>query len=605
MILRNKHFLLSSFHFDLIRFRFNGRYFPSSVFCLLSVLLISSCKTTESSTAYKIPDAKVNDVIGEDPKQTEFENTFLEGKKQEILGNADKALAIYRDLLKQQPENDVVNFQIGNILYAQHKYLDALPYLKISVKQNPSNKYYEQLYAELLNHTGNPKGAAGVYEYLSKQSPNDVDYLFNYAYFLSLTGDFQKAIDTYNKIESQVGVSEDLSMAKQQLYMKLGKKQAAIDEIQKLSDANPGEAHYLAMLADLYTGLGQNDKAMEVIEKLGKADPNNAQAQLSLAAFYRKNGEDEKYFEAMKNVFASRDMNIDTKIKVLLEYLQYLNDEKRKTEALALGKILVDTHPNEAKAHAMYADVMNQLSMDVPALEEYQKALKVDDSKFTVWQQVLILESSLNLKDSLLHDAQRCLEIFPNQGLPHYMIGVSNLQNKKYNEALSEFSQAIMIGSDDKVIMSQLYSGLGDVYAGMKKNTSSDSCYELALTYDEGNTHVMNNYAYQLSLRGEKLDKAVSLITKALAKNPDDAGYLDTYGWILYKQKKYSEAKTQIEKSLQHGGEKDPAISEHYGDVLFQLGETDNAMEYWLKAKAMNPDSEFLDKKIAEKKLYE
>ena len=36
-----------------------------------------------------------------------------------------------------------------------------------------------------------------------------------------------------------------------------------------------------------------------------------------------------------------------------------------------------------------------------------------------------------------------------------------------------------------------------------------------------------------------------------------------------------------------------------------QLGETDHALEQWTKAKALNPDSEFLDKKITDKKLYE
>ncbi len=605
--------ILFSNNISLTLFSFTRNLSSRKISCaiIISLLsfqfsLLSSCKTTESITKVENqPEAKVNDVVGQDPKATELENTFLEAKKQEILGEAQKALALYESCLKIQPENDAVNFQMANILYQTLKYPEALAHIKISVKQNPTNKYYEQLYAEILNRSGNPKGAGEVYNTLSKQSPHNVDYLFNYAYFLALEGDNQQAIETYNKIEQQVGVTEDLSMEKQRLYTKMGKEQLAVTEIQKLSNANPNEPRYLAMLADMYTKLGQNDKVIEVVKNLAEADPNNATAQLALADYYRRTGDNEKYFESMKKVFASQTMDIDNKIKVMLSYLPYLKDEARKNEVLQLGEILIATHPTEAKAFAMYGDVLNQLEQNANALQQYQSALKLDNSKFTVWQQVLYLESAMQLKDSLMHDAIRCTELFPAQGLPFFMLGVSKLQNKKYDEAVTALSQALIIGSDDKKLMGELYSSIGEAYNGLKKYSSSDSCYELALTYDGDNYFAINNYSYYLALRGEKLDRAESLIEKAIKNQPNNAGNLDTYAWVLYKQKKYSEAKTQIEKALHNSGDKNGTILEHYGDILFQLGETDKALENWMKAKELKSDSEFLDKKIAEKKLYE
>lgn len=575
---------------------------------ILSTLsfIISSCTTTEKTVKdNSIPQAKVNDVHGQDPKATELENTFLEAKKQEIIGNAGNAIELYNSCLKIQPENDAVNFQLANIFYQTQKYPDALAHIKISVKQSPTNKYYEQLYAEILNRSGNPKAAGEVYGTLCKQQPTNVDYLFNYSYFLALSGQFQQAIEAYNKIEAMVGVQEDLSMEKQRLYGKMGKPQQGVAEILKLADANPTEPRYLAMLADMYSGLGDNDKLIEVIKKLAAVDPGNATAQLALADYYKRNNDNEKYFTAMKNAFALQGMDIDTKIKVLLTYLPQMKDESKKNEALELGEILIATHPKEAKAFAMYADVLNQLEQNDAALKQYQAALKLDDSKFTVWQQALYLELSLKLNDSLAHDAARCSALFPAQGLPYYLSGISELKSKKYSDAVASLSQALSIGSDDKKLISELYADLGDAYNGLKKYSASDSCFELALTNFSDNYFAMNNYAYCLANRGAQLPKAQSLIEIVLKKFPDNAGYLDTYAWIYYKQKNFSEAKTQIEKSLLNGGDKDAGILEHYGDILFQLGEQDKALESWQKAKALNPDSEFLDKKIADKKLYE
>ena len=85
----------------------------------------------------------------------------------------------------------------------------------------------------------------------------------------------------------------------------------------------------------------------------------------------------------------------------------------------------------------------------------------------------------------------------------------------------------------------------------------------------------------------------------------DNASYEDTYAWVLYKKKQYEETKRWLEKAIEHGGDKDGVILEHYGDVLFQLGQPENAVEYWKKAKLIGKTSELLDKKLSDKKMYE
>jgi len=52
-------------------------------------------------------------------------------------------------------------------------------------------------------------------------------------------------------------------------------------------------------------------------------------------------------------------------------------------------------------------------------------------------------------------------------------------------------------------------------------------------------------------------------------------------------------------------GSNNGTIIEHYGDVLYKLGDKEQALEQWKKAKELGDTSEFIDKKIADKKLYE
>ena len=74
---------------------------------------------------------------------------------------------------------------------------------------------------------------------------------------------------------------------------------------------------------------------------------------------------------------------------------------------------------------------------------------------------------------------------------------------------------------------------------------------------------------------------------------------------ILFQMKKYEDAKLWVGKALDNGGKQNGTLLEHYGDVLFKLGDTGNAFKYWLDAKKAGNTSDLIDKKISDKKLYE
>jgi len=89
---------------------------------------------------------------------------------------------------------------------------------------------------------------------------------------------------------------------------------------------------------------------------------------------------------------------------------------------------------------------------------------------------------------------------------------------------------------------------------------------------------------------------------KVIEKFPDNATYLDTYAWVLFKKKNYTLAKFYMETALSHTEEESSTLVDHYGDILFMLNDLEGALQNWERALKMGSESKVLKRKIAEKK---
>ena len=88
---------------------------------------------------------------------------------------------------------------------------------------------------------------------------------------------------------------------------------------------------------------------------------------------------------------------------------------------------------------------------------------------------------------------------------------------------------------------------------------------------------------------------------KAVQKEPDNATFLDTYAWILFKEKRYDDAKTIAERAIASDSTLSSVVVEHCGDIFYMAGDTDRAMEMWQK----DEDNAILRRKIELKKYIE
>src|SRR5258706_15019098 len=104
-------------------------------------------------------------------------------------------------------------------------------------------------------------------------------------------------------------------------------------------------------------------------------------------------------------------------------------------------------------------------------------------------------------------------------------------------------------------------------------------------------------------LRKENLEKAEKMAAALIKNHPTNSSYLDTYAWVLFMRVKYKEARRVMEKAIATG-QAGAVHFEHYGDILFQLDNIDEAVKQWQKAKTLDNGNTLIDKKIANRKLY-
>jgi Tfp pilus assembly protein PilF len=92
------------------------------------------------------------------------------------------------------------------------------------------------------------------------------------------------------------------------------------------------------------------------------------------------------------------------------------------------------------------------------------------------------------------------------------------------------------------------------------------------------------------------------MVGRALQFDPNNGAFLDTLGWIHYRQGKFEEALTELLKAAQNLTKPDPIVFEHIGDVYSKLNRVAQALDFWQKAMALSPENKLLTEKIEKTK---
>lgn len=566
-----------------------------SVFLLISLALPPQLAAQRSKQK---PD-------GNNPKDNSA--LFMEANTKKLLGDYDAARELFTKCVEMDPADAASMYELARLARIAGDDAIALEWAEKAAKIEPENKWYLKLLAELYQQNMEFEKSVEVMEMLVKQHPGELEYIYDLALTHLLVGNYQKAINTYNDIEKQIGITEEISIQKQKIWQRLNKPDKAVTEIEKLCEAWPEELRYKSILAELYLAAGRDKDALRMYLEIAEKDPENAYIQISLSDYYRKRGENEEAFRYLKAGFANHNLDIDTKVQILLAYFtaeEYY--EKQKEEAKALADILVDTHPDSPKAYSIQADLLYQDQEWAAARQALRKVISLDSSKYVIWEQLLFTESYLEDFEAMRGESRRTIELFPQQPLPYLFAAVASYQFEEHQEMIKYLERGIKFVVRNDLLLAEFYNYLGDAYHQVGEDRKAFDAYEASLKIKPDNSIVLNNYAYYLSLKGQDLDKALRMAEKATGLDPGNASNQDTYGWVLYKLGRYEEALEWIGKAIENHSSDNAEVLEHYGDVLYKLDRKEEARRYWKRAlEAGEGGSELLQKKVNEGILYE
>jgi tetratricopeptide (TPR) repeat protein len=548
-------------------------------------------------------------------KQRESEFYFTEGEKYFILEDYAKALLYYQKSLEVDANNATVHYKIAEVLSRSNRQDDMLKAaisIENALKLEEHNKYFYLLAVNIYNTLARFEKAAEAYETMMREVDGTEEYLYDLAVVYQYNKRPEEAIKAYNRAESLFGINEISSVQKLRLYLEAGKPEQAIEEGNKLLQAFPGEERYVMGFAEVMSKNGQLPVAIQYLEKFVSENKEAGNAKMLLAGFYRDTQQEAKARALLTELFDDPSVEMGSKVIVLGAYNTELHqnrirnqpDKDKESYVLTLYEKLVKMYPNESDVYVIGGDLYLSTGKNAEASSAYQLAIKTGDVNYEVWQNLIYLETQLSQFDNVIRHSDEALELFPNQGMLYYFNGYAHLRKRNFMEASAALEQAKKIISADTNLLGEINGMLGDTYNSLAQYEKSDMAYEAALSIDPGNDVVLNNYSYYLALRKADLEKAEKMSTQLIRHNPDNPVYLDTHAWVLYTREKYREARKFMERAINSGGA-NATHFEHYGDILFKLGDVNGAVTQWERAKEADADNELLNKKIANRKIYE
>jgi tetratricopeptide (TPR) repeat protein len=556
--------------------------------------------TAVDNGAIAQPAVKSDKVVAE---ETEFTDAY----RFLLVDEPTKAVDALQKMLVKNPTNAAIQYALATALVKAGKPAEALSHAQKAYQLDKNNAYYLLQVAELYVKQKRYPEAEELYESLLAKGSETIEYGVELAAIYLFDDKPDKALATYDRVEKAMGLNEEITRQKQRIYLKQNKVDKAIEEAEKLIASEPADPEFLVEGAELLVANDRVPLAISWLERALKISPENPQANMMLADIYRRQGNMDKSSQALQKVFANPNLEAPLKARILSSYMGTAGDSpEAKQDALKMAQELTRKNPNDARAQVMMADLLVQQGQKAEARDTYVRAARLDPSIYEVWGAIIQLDGELEQVDSVLTHSEKALEVFPNQGVLWYSNGTAHLYKRHYQEAVDALDESRKLLASDEKMLSEINGRLGDAYNGLRDYAQSDQAYEAALKVNPTNDYVLNNYSYFLSLRKANLSKAKSMSTKLTELHPTNTTYLDTHAWVLYVMKDYAGAKKFLEKAIQSDPNKvSGTILEHYGDVLFQVGEKTKAIEQWKLAKQKGENSERLNQKIADGKLYE
>ncbi len=568
-------------------------------FVITLVLLNASCKAPKQLVRPIVHEEESKNIslLNDDQKQ-QFQFLFIEGVKQRTIGNPEEAIKIFSRCLEMDPSSSTSLYEIANIHLLKGDFQSAMIMLERAVSLNPQNQYYLILLAKIYQQNKLYEKAAETFAALALLVPDNADYPIFHTEMLNLAGKQEEALTCYNELEKKWGVTEQVSLGKQSIFVKQGKKPEAYREIENLLVKFQGETKYYGLLADMYLADSVMDKSLENYNKVLQYKPNDGFVQFSLSNYYRVVGDYTQSYDHLKKGFENSSLELDPKIQMYMLLAQTEDHRLTDVQQLELIHLLINEYVDDERPRALLSEYFLAKKLNKEAREQLRLVVEINKGNYTYWERLLFVDNDLLDWKSLQKDSKTAIKYFPEQPVLYILDAVSMIQLGNYQDVFAVLDSAEVNANNNNQVLSQVYTYRAEAYYKLKKYEDAYNWFDKVVKVDPQNYLAMNNYAYYLSLRSIKLDVAEKLSSLVVQNNPNNATYLDTYAWVLFKKKDYQLAKFYQESALSNSTEENPVLVEHYGDILFFLNEKDKAVKQWEKSLKMGNPTKVLPEKI-------
>lgn len=571
------------------------------IIVLLLIVSVSATWPEKILAQLEKPGSEYN----EEPRR-KFDYYFYGALNAKALGKYDEAIDFFQHCYALDSTNANVLVELGTFYNVLQEKNQALDYFRRAVFYDSGNYYYNMMLAGLSKELGLKQEVVDIYHSLSQLYPEKLELRFELANAFAETGEFQKAIETLDELEKNTGINEMIALNKFRLYSMTDEKEKAFEEIGQLVEKNPLEPRYLILVGDLYLEDNQLEKALEYYNRAKVIDPDYPALILSMVNYYEKTNDKQAAQSALQKAVTSPSMDVELKLQLLTRYLGILQQNKQDMKQVnSLFETLFEQHPNNSQLNMIYGNVLLLQENKEGALSQFNHYIESNPVDPAGYEQLLRIYLAEQNMDKIREVTTAALKHLPQEPQFYYYLGATFFQQNKYREALKVF-EAGLDSADfrNPALESDFHGQIGDLNYFLGNKEVAFSSYDKALQLNPQNLLVLNNYSYYLSLEKRELDKAEQMSGITVKVEPTNPTYLDTYGWVLYEQGSYTLAKIYIERAVQNSKEDISAeVMEHYGDVLFKIGEEEKALEQWKKAKELGGDSKALKKKIKTGKL--
>jgi tetratricopeptide (TPR) repeat protein len=488
-----------------------------------------------------------------DPSDTE--SALWLARLYRLKNEHDQAERVLKGILKSDPENEAAVEQLTQLLMDQGKSAEAVTLLEGITAHSPSPLLLDLL-GDAYSQAHDLAKAEAAYRKAVELDPSELSHQRGLGQTLLAEEKYPEALSVYEKISDVMPDDSDVYLRIAKIYRELHQLDKAEQNLVKARQYAPGSPEIMYNEAMLYQAQGRFEDAIRVLSNaltgIKGQSPALSSRRRSLAILYQQLGQlyrDTQNYPAAIYTF---------------EELGHLGEEEDRRARM----LIMDTY-RSAK------DLPRALQLGKEALAKYPADPAIRTSHALLLGENGQTEDAVKILKAQLRGNAEDRETYLN-------IAQVYERGRRYQEAEEAAHAAeVLPGPARDNLM--VWTLLGGIYERQKYFDRAEAEFKKVLAVDPKNAYVLNYYGYMLGDLGIRLDEAESLVQRALEEEPFNGGYLDSLGWIYFKEGKLTASETTLRKAVERERH-DATIHAHLGDLYAKLGRGDLAATEWEKS---------------------